>query len=269
MKISIITPSYNQSRFLEKNLKSVANQEYSNVEHIVIDGGSTDDTVDLLERYEQKYDLKWVSEPDRGQSHAVNKGINKATGDWIGWQNSDDFYLPRAFRRLISKAKANPNSDVICGDLVIVDENGQKIDQSYSIYPSEYIQRHWSLFTSNQCTFFHSRVFKKLGLLNEDCNYTMDAELFQRITEAGLSIELIPEFMGAFRKHSDQKTHNDSIPRQIEELDNIYTSNKIDRVVPEQIHKCVALSLKGAYLINQGRWDAIRWNFIKRIYPDY
>jgi glycosyltransferase involved in cell wall biosynthesis len=111
--VSIVTPSYNQGRFIEATLLSVRNQDYPNIEHLVIDGGSSDNTVEILEKYEKVYNLKWISEPDKGQSDAVNKGFERARGLIIGWLNSDDIYIDQqVISYIVSKSKEFSDADV-------------------------------------------------------------------------------------------------------------------------------------------------------------
>jgi glycosyltransferase involved in cell wall biosynthesis len=121
-KISIITPSFNQVEFLERTIRSVIDQDYPNIEYIVIDGGSTDGSVDLIKKYEHRL-AYWVSEMDRGQAHAINKGLERATGDWVAWQNSDDTYYPGAFSQLIKAAQDNCNAKLIIGNMNLIDRD--------------------------------------------------------------------------------------------------------------------------------------------------
>jgi len=125
-KISVVTPSYNQAEFLERTILSVLNQNYPNLEYIIIDGGSTDGSVEIIKKYE-KYLAYWVSEKDRGQAHALNKGFEKSTGDLIGWQNSDDIYLPGAFFKVAEAYKKKPNYDVYFGSVYFVDRDDKII----------------------------------------------------------------------------------------------------------------------------------------------
>ena len=120
-KISIVTPSFNQGRFLEETILSVLNQNYDNLEYIIIDGGSSDETVDIIRRYEDRL-AYWVSEKDRGQVHAINKGLERATGDIFAYLNSDDIYLAGAFNAVVGYFRDHPESDWICGDTLMFGE---------------------------------------------------------------------------------------------------------------------------------------------------
>lgn len=258
--LSIITPSYNQSEYIEDNIHSVRSQNYPDIEHIVVDGGSDDGTVDILKKYENKYNLRWVSESDRGQSHAINKGIEMANGKWIGWQNSDDFYLSESFKKFSQAIEENPQSDIICGDLLVVDESGDEIGRKYSIPPSKFVQRHWSLFTSNQSFFIKKKKLESIGILNEKYEYTMDADLFWRVSNSDLKIVVIPEFLGAIRKHENAKTNQDHIPQQVTELEQIYKKPFWEKFFPSRLLTLGAQVVKLVYLIKHGRWDALTWN---------
>lgn len=262
-KISIVTPSYNQGRFIEDNLKSVANQKYGNVEHIVVDGGSTDDTIEILREYEDTYDLRWVSEEDRGQSHAINKGIKMATGEWIGWQNSDDYYLPNAFSTIVEALNKQPGKDVIYGDAVVVDENGSNIDRMYNIQPSPFVQQYWSLFTNNQTTFFRQSVFDEVGPLSEELDLTMDAELFWRLIRSDMDMYHIPYFLGAFRQQSDAKTYNQTIETIRNELQEPRCRPEYESYIPLPILQYIAKLVKAYYLAKDRRWNAFLYNLGK------
>lgn len=123
-QVSIVTPSFNQGRFIEDTLLSVKKQDYPNIEHIIIDGGSTDNTVDTLRKYQGTYNMRWVSEPDEGQSDAINKGFRMAKGEIIGWLNSDDVYFDKeVISYVVDAFEENPGVDVIYGDHAVIDEN--------------------------------------------------------------------------------------------------------------------------------------------------
>jgi glycosyltransferase involved in cell wall biosynthesis len=181
-KISIITPSYNQAQFIEETILSVFNQNYSNIEHIVIDGGSTDGTLEILKKYSH---LRWVSEPDRGQTHALNKGFRMATGDVIGWLNSDDTYCPDIFQRVAEQFE-NKGVKVLCGDGYEIDEHSKVIRQLYSrgVSPEVLVKYwKWKYEFIQPSFFFHKDVFNDVGYLNENLYYTMDYEFFIRLSK--------------------------------------------------------------------------------------
>lgn len=122
--ISVITPSYNQAQFLEKTIQSVLSQDYPAIEFIIIDGGSNDGSQDIIQKYDQKLAF-WLSEKDRGQAEAVNKGLAKATGKYIGWLNSDDLYLPGTISKAVKLLEVNPNAGLVFGDVQAINETGQ------------------------------------------------------------------------------------------------------------------------------------------------
>lgn len=179
-KISIITPSLNQAKFIEENIKSVLDQNYENVEHIIIDGGSTDGTIEILKKYSH---LHWVSEPDRGQSHALNKGFRMATGNIIGWLNSDDTYCQDIFKTVAGQFD-NIDVKVLYGDGYETDENGSIKRSLYSRGVSTDIlikYWKWEYEFVQPAFFFHKDVFSGVGYLNENLFYTMDYEYFIRL----------------------------------------------------------------------------------------
>lgn len=258
--LSIITPSYNQSEYISRNIESVLSQASDDIEQIIVDGGSDDGTIDILREYADEYNLRWISEPDRGQTHALNKGIQMANSDWIGWQNSDDFYLPDAFDTFRQTLQANPHADAIYGDLVIVDEDGKRIGQQFMTRPSRFIQRHWSLFASNQSLFVRRSVFKEISPLDEELEYTMDAELTWELLTKDYELVHVPKALGAFRVQPEAKTYQDVRDLQDEELRETYGTTKYERFVPEILLQNAARAMKAVYLLLDGNYEAIAYN---------
>lgn len=258
-KISVVTPSFNQAEFIEENILSVKNQKYPNVEHIVIDGGSTDDTVDILKKHEDDYDLHWISEEDRGQSHAINKGIEMSSGEWIGWQNSDDFYLPSAFSTFKAATDRYPAADVIYGDLIVVSEDGEELDRGFYTGPSRFIHRHSSTIMSNHSTFFNRAVYELIGGLREEFEYTMDVEYFDRMLKSDLNMVHIGDFLACHRIHEEAKTYGSRPQRQIDESADLRDLTGTERWVPEVLYDGAVVTAKIYHWTRGGRWEAFRY----------
>jgi glycosyltransferase involved in cell wall biosynthesis len=203
-RISVVVPSFNQAAYLERTLLSVLNQDYPDVELIVVDGGSTDGSREILRRYDA-YIAHWVSEPDGGQAAAVNKGIRAATGEIIGWQNSDDIYLPGAFRRAAEEFRRDEGIDVCFGNVYIIDvEDSIVREMRYTPFSLRYLMyRGWNL--TNQAAFFRAGTLKEY-LLDESWHYAMDADLFLRLGRDGRLFRFIREFLGCLRQHSETKS---------------------------------------------------------------
>jgi len=178
--ISIVTPSYNQARFLEDTLQSVVSQNYPHTEHIVVDGGSTDDSVDIIRRYAPHL-RSWVSEPDRGQSHAINKGLAQATGDVLTWLNSDDTYLPGALVDVGSYFARHPDVDLVYGDYVYTDAEGRPMRRRHVFDTIAYESLLYHDYLGQPAVFFRRSLFEKVGPLDESLHYCMDWDLFLRM----------------------------------------------------------------------------------------
>lgn len=201
--VSIVTPSFNQREFLEDNLLSVKRQDYPNLEHIVIDGGSTDGSLDVLKKYNA--DIIWVSGPDNGQSNAINKGFRMAKGKIIGWLNSDDIYLSGAIRTAVAELIGNPQIGAVYGYVEKIDDKGTKIGELKS--PEYERQKLYSNpnFIWQPTVFIKREVLDKVGHLDENLHYVMDYDLWLRIGMIA-DFKLIPEFLAAARFHDDAKS---------------------------------------------------------------
>lgn len=205
-KISIVIPSFNQGKYLRDSIESFINQDYSNKELIIIDGGSTDGSVDIIKQYEQHF-AYWVSEKDNGQTHAIQKGFRMATGDWFNWINSDDALLPGALNAISCAIRNNPDCDIIFGEGVYGHANGS-IFKLYSPLPSLFwIQRYPCLGNiCQQATFFSRRAYLAVEGVDTELFYRMDADLFERILEAGCIGITLKQPIGFFRVHKTTKT---------------------------------------------------------------
>ncbi len=207
-RISIITPSCNQGKFIEKNIKSVLNQHYKNFEHIVIDGGSKDNTVAILKKYSH---LKWVSEKDSGQSHAFNKGLKMATGQIIGWINSDDYLVKNIFREVAGSF--DKNTDWVIGNIFIEYRiiNKKIADVSPKISLSA-LQKKPDI-VRQQGAFFRKEILEKVGGLDEKIQIAMDCELWFRLAKRS-EPKMINRRWAYFVFHKDQKTSGKNLIRQ-------------------------------------------------------
>jgi len=202
--ISIVTPSLNQGAYIEENIKSVLNQDYPNFEHIIIDGGSADETIDVLKKYDH---LIWVSEKDSGQSEAINKGFKRAKGEIIGWLNSDDCYEPNAFNTVVNELSRDEGKLFVFGDCNVIDERREKVGFIRGEYKAQRsLIEYWKdAFIPQPSVFFCRNLLHEIGFLNESLHYAMDWDFWLRISEK-YSLVYINKPLANFRIHGKQKT---------------------------------------------------------------
>lgn len=204
-KISIVIPSFNQGRYLEQTLRSIIDQNYPNVEIVVMDGGSTDDTLAVIHRYEGAL-AAWVSEPDGGQTAAINKGFSLTTGEIMAWINSDDLVAKGALHRVAEHFLLHAATDVVYGNRILIDENGLEIGRWLIPYHSERILK-WADFVPQETLYWRRSAWNAVGQsLDESFRFAMDWDFLLRLTTANMKFDHIPVFLGFFRIHGEQKT---------------------------------------------------------------
>jgi len=197
---SVVTPSFNSGAFIEDAIWSVSQQQAVTVEHIVMDGASTDTTVAILKRYPE---VHWTSEPDNGQSDAINKGFLQAKGDLVGWLNADDYYLPGGLEAIARAAEEHPEADVIYGDCVFVERSGRIVRSKVEHDFDRGILLYFGCYIASTSTFFRRRVIESGRLLDSDYRVCMDFEYFARLAAVGFRFHYVPHFIAAFRWHGD------------------------------------------------------------------
>ena len=236
-RISIVTPSYNQGQFIEETIRSVLLQGYPNLEYIIIDGGSTDKTVEIINKYE-KYIAYWVSESDKGQTDAINKGFAKATGNLVGWQNSDDFYYANAFNNAAKAANIYSDYDLFYGTRNYLNLDGNGVlteDNNKSSFNLEKMIPNANI--ANQSLFFRNRIFQDGNFLDTSFHHCMDHEFFWRLIFKGYKFIFIPEIKGCYRLHPDCKgkqEDNDWLVDTIKICQTIYKNNELPYIVRRQ-----------------------------------
>ncbi len=211
-KISIITPSYNQGSFIKETINSVLSQNYPNLEYWIIDGGSTDETVSILKSYGDK--INWVSQKDHGQTHAINKGLKKVTGDILAYLNSDDILLPEALKKVGEYFENHPDCNWLTGDCLVIDEKGNPskggwLVRAYkrfllAIYSTK-ILRIADNMIPQPSTFWSRQAFEKIGNFNEKLNYVMDYDYWLRLDQFYKPHDLKFAISG-FRSQPDSKS---------------------------------------------------------------
>jgi len=200
-RLSIVTPSFNQAAFIEETIRSVLLQNYPNLEYIVIDGGSTDGSVEIIRKYAQ-WLTYWVSEPDRGQAHAINKGFARATGNVMAWLNSDDRYLPNAFAHVVDAFAQQPAAGLVFGKIELMLESDTRVI-GYATHAEQMLDE-LALPYQPAC-FFAREVLQRVGKLDEGLAYALDADLLVRIM-ANAEWLSVPHALATFRMQAASKT---------------------------------------------------------------
>jgi glycosyltransferase involved in cell wall biosynthesis len=202
--VSIITPSFNQAAFLEETILSVLNQDYPSIEYIIIDGGSTDGSLEIIQKYKHKLTY-WTSEPDRGQTDAINKGFAKAKGEIFAWLNSDDTYLPNAISEAVAFLSTNPDIGMVYGDANLIDEQNQIIGK-FPARQTDYkhLLRGY-VHVPQQSAFFRAQLWQQVGPLDPTFYFAMDYDLWVRLAKVS-KIQYIPQTWANFRLHGSGKS---------------------------------------------------------------
>lgn len=205
-RLTVVTPSYNQAEYLERTILSVLNQQYPNLEYFIMDGGSTDGSVDIIKKYEP-YLAGWVSEKDRGQTDAINKGFRRATGDYVAFQNSDDLFAPGALASVAAGWRQHPDTDVFFGDMYIIDEH-DVITEELRVLPfCAECQLYEGMQVFNQSLFIRRSRLEQFGLLDESLRFAIDYEIITRLSvQPGLQFRHLDSFWGGFRLQPNAKT---------------------------------------------------------------
>ena len=206
-RITLVTPSYNQAAFLKATLQSVISQNYPNLEYIVMDGGSTDGSVEILRQYENHF-AYWTSERDAGQSDALNRGFARATGEIFGWLNSDDVLLPNALQTIGAYFAQHPECDFVTGDGVFINADASR--EIFHVRAAAYtfndlLHYHSDNYLPQPSVFFSRRAFERAGGLDNSLRYVMDLDLWLRLRQHS-ELHYIPQCLAQMRLHDDAKS---------------------------------------------------------------
>ncbi|MDH5716426.1 MAG: glycosyltransferase [Spirochaetia bacterium] len=205
-KITVVTPSFNQGDFLRETIESVLNQNYPNLEYFIIDGGSTDNSVEIIKQYEDKIDW-WVSEKDKGQSDAIRKGFERATGQLLAWLNSDDVYFPNALIKIGEAYMKNSNAAIFAGGLAVGEIKDGPIKKcSLPSKVPKFFYKYGMIGTGQQASFFNTDVYKKTKGIDINLFIRMDMDIMYRMLKENPEICVIKEMVGFFRWHEKTKS---------------------------------------------------------------
>lgn len=215
--VTIVTPSYNQKCFLLHTMQSIDRQDYPYIEHIVIDGGSTDGTIDLLQT--GTYPRQWISEPDNGQAAAINKGFARANGEIMGWLNSDDLYTPGAIRTVVNLFLAHPNVMLIYGDALAIDAHGRSYGLRANVKPCDHhMLVHRGDHIVQPAVFWRAALWREIGPLDESLHFALDYEYWMRAAQR-YPLFYLPVCLAMERLHGQAKTATGHLTR----IHEIYT----------------------------------------------
>ena len=204
MLISIVTPSFNQDRYIEETIRSVLAQDQPEIEYMIVDGGSTDRTVDIIKKYEKQL-AWWVSEKDQGQTAAINKGFARAKGEVLAWLNSDDTYEPGAVAAAAKYLQDHPNVGMVYGDCNYIDTSGDVIGKFNAAQTNYRLLRWGYTHIPQQSTFLRADLWRQVGPLDPSFYFAMDYDLWTRIASRA-EIRYVPRTWANFRLHTAGKT---------------------------------------------------------------
>jgi glycosyltransferase involved in cell wall biosynthesis len=275
-RVSVVTPSYNQARFLEETIRSVLLQGYPNLEYIIIDGGSKDGSVEIIRKYEGWLG-HWVSESDRGQTHAINKGWARATGEVLAYINADDYYLPGTIGIAAEEFRARPDCGMVYGTAMIVDEAGNEL-RSWGAQPFDLrTMLAVGSIVPQPSVFFSSAALENVGYLNDEWQLIMDYDLSIRIGIHYPTV-CIPRTLTRFRNHPQSKTRL-RFEELAEELIEFITDFKPDQLSPKAWRRLQRVAMSrvhyelGLAYLTEGREDESKafLELLKsiRLYPPF
>ena len=262
-RISIVTPSFNQAQFLERTILSVLNQNYPDLEYLIIDGGSSDGSVEIIKQYE-RWLAYWVSERDAGQSDALNKGFARATGDLIGWQNSDDIYLPGVFDEAAELFRTHPAVDVAFANRLDIDEQDEVTGESRFTPFSVVVHWYDGMSLSNQSAFWRRGLFARVGMIDPSYEVAMDYEFFLRAALKGARFKHARRYWGASRRHGCSKEStifSTVLPPECHRIDRTYGRRTVWNIPL----KAYSLVRRGLYYLSQGDWDYLAQGLTRRL----
>jgi glycosyltransferase involved in cell wall biosynthesis len=249
MIMSIITPNYNYAQYIGETILSIVNQNYIDIEHIIVDDGSTDDSVEVIKTYQSKYPqkIKLIQQKNTGQTTAINTGLRTASGDILGWINSDDYYNNDVLNEVIDLFNSNPEIDIVYGNFDVVDINGKYIYTKRHFkfsFPESCFLGFGNTLTSN-CIFWRKRLIDKVGLLNENLKCNMDGEYFSRLTQ-NARVYFLDKSIASFRQQEvsiagkNNPKWNEIVKYEMNlEKVNSYSRLKIVKLIPYRIGRYV------------------------------
>jgi glycosyltransferase involved in cell wall biosynthesis len=262
VKLSVITPSYNHSNFIEDTLQSVKAQNYPAIEHIVVDGASTDGTCEILKKYSQTpgwEHLRWISQPDKGQSDAINKGFHMATGDLVAWLNSDDYLLPGGLESIADYADTHPEIDVVYGDSIFVEKDGDlrrvkkehKFDFWVLLYCGCYIQ--------SNTAFYRRHVIDQGFFLQENYRVCMDYEYFVRLAAKGKTFGYANRPIAAFRwQGTNRSLATDRVRKERLQIQDNWSRPRLPHACYDAFARIFRMKRAVMKLCNGGYWKELR-----------
>ena len=243
--VSIVTPSYNTGIFIEETILSVKNQTYPHIEHIIMDAGSTDGSVDIIRKYEGTYNMSWISEPDKGQSDAINRGWQKSRGEIICWLNSDDTYLPQTVETAVDFLENHPDAGMVYGECHIINENSAITGRCQArVFDLKRMLCRGNLIPQ-PATFWRRDVLNEVGELDTELHYSMDFDYWLRIA-LKYNIAYIPQYLANFRRCPGTKSVSQSASFA---LDQLHVVNKLYALpeLPPEVKQLERHSYSRAY----------------------